>query len=77
MYGYTKESGLDQSKKDYAGFSAQNVRSVMPEAVGSDPGGNLTLNDRPIIAALVNAVNELSAQIRTLKYEISLTGKMK
>lgn len=59
LHGYTVESGLDQTKDDYAGFSAQNVQSVMPEAVGQMADGMLTLNDRAILAAVVNAIHEL------------------
>ena len=63
LHGYTVESGLDQTKDDYAGFSAQNVQSVMPEAVGQMADGMLTLNDRAILAAVVNAVQELAARV--------------
>jgi hypothetical protein len=59
LHGYTVESGLDQTKGDYVGFSAQNVQSVIPEAVGQMKDGMLTLSDRGILAALVNAVKEL------------------
>jgi hypothetical protein len=44
----------------YTGFSAQNVQKVIPEAVGKDRNGNLTLSDRPILAAIVNAIKELA-----------------
>ena len=64
LHGYTVESGLDQTKDDYAGFSAQNVQSVMPEAVGCGEDGMLTLNDRAILAALVNAIKELDTRSR-------------
>jgi len=55
----------------YTGFSAQNVQSAIPEAVGEDDRGYLTLSDRPIIAALVNAVKEQQHQI------IELTKRLK
>jgi hypothetical protein len=57
----------------YAGFSAQDVRSAIPEAVGVTPNkghphaGMLTLQDRPILAALVNAVKELNERIEQLE----------
>ena len=41
-----------------------------PEAVGTDKKGYLTLSDRPLIAALVNAIKELSAEVEELKAEI-------
>ena len=68
LHGYTEASGLDQTKDDYAGFSAQNVQSVIPEAVGQNRDGMLTLSDRGIIAALVNAVKELSALVKAPAY---------
>ena len=60
-YKWKQESGLD-TDHTYTGFSAQNVQHVIPEAVNKDSKGQLTLSDRPIIAALVNAVKELSAE---------------
>jgi hypothetical protein len=51
----------------YAGFGAQDVLPHIPEAVhGSDESG-YTFSDRPIIAALVNAVIELDAKVRALQ----------
>lgn len=67
LHGYTRESGLDQTKNDYAGFLAQEVRSIIPEAIGMNADGMLSFADRPVIAALVNAVKELKSQIDTLK----------
>jgi len=61
-YHWKAETGLDTFSA-YAGFSAQNVRSFIPEAVDIDPRGYFTLSDRPIIAALVNAVKELDLRI--------------
>jgi len=55
----------------YAGFSAQDVQDVLPEAVSEDSRGYLTLSDRPIIAALVNAVKELKEQNEQLKKSLS------
>ncbi len=66
-YGYTVDSGLDQTRDDYAGFSAQDVQGQIPEAVEADAQGLLGLSDRPIIAALVNAVRELSDRLRILE----------
>ena len=68
-YQWKEISGLEQ-EGTYSGFSAQNVQSVLPEAVGTDKKGYLTLSDRPLIAALVNAIKELSAEVEELKAEI-------
>ncbi|MEN9413049.1 MAG: hypothetical protein RLZZ342_136 [Candidatus Parcubacteria bacterium] len=55
-YHWNNESGLD-TQTLYAGFSAQNVKEAIPAAVGEDPRGYLTLSDRPILAAVVNALH--------------------
>jgi hypothetical protein len=47
------------------GFIAQDVQQVIPEAVRRQEwGGMLTLDDRAILAALVNAVKELRDEQR-------------
>ncbi len=53
------------------GFTAQNVMSVIPEAVGIANGDYLGLNSRGIIAALVNAVQEQQKQIEDLKTKLA------
>jgi hypothetical protein len=58
QYHWNPLSGLDKTTQ-YAGFSAQNVQRAIPEAVGSSTNGYLTLQDRPLIAALVNATKEI------------------
>jgi hypothetical protein len=79
-YHWNVASGLD-TQTLYAGFSAQNVQTVIPEAVGEDPRGFLTLSDRPILAAVVNAmqtiwqtvtgntqkIEQLETRVRTLE----------
>ena len=56
-YNWTETSGLD-IQHTYTGFAAQNVLEFIPEAV-SESNGLLTLSDRPILAAAVNAIKEL------------------
>ena len=56
-------------KNLYSGFSAQNVQSAIPEALGSDKKGFLTLSDHPILAASVNAIKELNAKNEALEAE--------
>ena len=67
-YQWNSLSGLEQEGV-YSGFSAQNVKAVIPEAVGEDSKGYLTLSDRPIIASLVNAMKELNTKNETLEKE--------
>ena len=55
----------------YAGFSAQKVQLGIPEAVMAGPDGKLALQDRPIIAALVNAVLALEDRIAVLEASVA------
>ncbi|MFT3794783.1 tail fiber domain-containing protein [Flavobacterium sp.] len=48
--------------KEYAGFSAQEVQKVFPEAVGVDADGYLNFNMHPILVASVNAIKTLQQQ---------------
>ena len=59
-YHWTKTSGYDDGRA-YSGFSAQDVQRAIPEAVSAGENGFLTLADRPILAASVNAIKELKA----------------
>ena len=79
LHGYTKESGLDTKRNDYAGFSAQNVLAAIPQAVGKSSDGRLSLNDRPILAAAVNALKshefavvKLVAEVQSLRSRVAL-----
>jgi hypothetical protein len=62
VYHWNELSGND-TLNTYAGFSAQNIKESLPEAVGMDPRGYLTLSDRPILAATVNAIKEMNITI--------------
>jgi hypothetical protein len=57
-YTWKPETGYD-TETLYTGFSAQNVQAAIPEAVATDTRGYLTLSDRPILAAVVNAIKEI------------------
>ena len=65
LYNWNQTSGNDTGTT-YAGFSAQNVQTVIPEAIGHTPDGYLTLQDRPIEAALVNSIKQLNVNINQL-----------
>jgi hypothetical protein len=58
-YKWKEETGYD-TENSYYGFSAQNVKLSIPEAVGEDGRGYLTLSDRPILATAINAIKELN-----------------
>ncbi|MFA6386380.1 MAG: tail fiber domain-containing protein, partial [Candidatus Paceibacterota bacterium] len=65
LYKWNSTSGMEMNST-YAGFSAQNVQTVIPEAVDTDPRGYLSLQDRPIMAATVNAIKELNLKVEDL-----------
>jgi hypothetical protein len=54
----------------YPGFVAQDVRQAIPEAVGEGKDGMLSLQDRGIVAALVNAVKELDDRTQTMAHTV-------
>jgi hypothetical protein len=59
---------------EQAGFIAQDVEQAIPEAIGSESHNGtkyLTISDRPIIAALVNALQEQQQEIARLWKEIA------
>lgn len=73
-YNFTEASGIP-TDVDVTGFSAQNVQESIPEAISVGKDGYLGLSDRPIIAALVNAVKAQQKQIDELKTLVTaLTG---
>jgi hypothetical protein len=59
----------DETFPKQLGFIAQEVKEVIPEAYYED-GTFIGLTDRPIIAALVKAIQEQQAQIEELKAKI-------
>lgn len=85
-YHWNEKSGMD-TEDENVGFIAQEVLDAVPEAVGQyrtsevDVDGKktkkrekaelLTLSDRPLIAALVNAVKELKAENDALSARIA------
>jgi hypothetical protein len=66
QYSWNKKSGFDMTDT-YAGFSAQNVKLAIPYSTGLNSDGTLTLQDRAIMATMVNAIQELNAKILRLE----------
>ena len=69
-----QEIGGDGSR-EFVGFGAQNVQAIIPEAVvgkqaTKDGTEYLGFDDRPVIAALVNAVKELSTKVQELERKL-------
>ncbi len=73
IYKWNKESEMDM-RHEYAGLIAQNVQESIPEAIGQDAKGYLSLQDRALIAVLINAVNELSSKVKRLEGERARIG---
>ncbi len=70
-FKWNEKSG-NEMKETYVGFSAQNVKANIPNSTGVTSDGYLTLQDRAILATLVNAVKEQQAEIELLKKQIEL-----
>ena len=62
-YKWKSATKLD-TKEFYTGFSAQNIHQNIPQAAGKMSNGDLTIQDRPIMATMVNAINELHEIIK-------------
>jgi hypothetical protein len=62
VFKWREDSGMETAH-EYVGFGAHNVRESMPEAVGQTPDGYLTLSDRALLAACVNAIKDLSERL--------------
>jgi hypothetical protein len=75
-YRYKASTGLD-TENVYAGFSAQNVRDYIPEAIGKNLDGMYSLNIVPVLAATVTAVQELSREVDELRAAAKLTAKVR
>lgn len=69
VYKWRPESHME-TEHEYAGFFAQNAQAASALAVGQQADGYLTLQDRAILAMLVNAVKEQQAEIAKLKAQI-------
>jgi Chaperone of endosialidase len=72
-----KKTGF-AADQTFAGFTAQDLQKAIPEAVGPE-GEHLGISNRPIIAALVNAIKDqharaLAAEARALGAESTLTS---
>ncbi|MFM2374848.1 MAG: hypothetical protein RLZZ234_843 [Candidatus Parcubacteria bacterium] len=74
-YRWKEVTGFDTANV-YTGFSAQNIQEFIPEAIGEDKHGFLTLSDRPLLATLINAVKDIAEKIEALSQSIT-TGEVR
>ena len=54
----------------HVGFGAQAVKQIIPEAVSETANGYLTVNNDPIIWAMLNAIKEQQQEIEKLRTEV-------
>jgi len=70
-YRYKEDNALGlPSDGEYVGLIAQEVQEVIPEAVQQNKQGYLMVNEGPINYAMLNAIKELSAEVKRLKKRI-------
>lgn len=67
LSGYTFEMVNDAQRKRKAGLLAQEVQKVLPEAVGQDKDGFLTLSYDSVIPLLVEGIKDLRRQVKALQ----------
>lgn len=65
-FRWNEDSGMDTNDR-YTGFTAQGIQKGIPEAVSEGPNGMLNVQDRPIVAAMWNAIKELSSRLDALE----------
>lgn len=63
------EEDVEGSKR--IGFTAQNVKETIPEAVSGDESDRLFLSQTEIIPVLANAIKELNAKVESLESRIA------
>lgn len=71
-YSFISEPQTFKSTSKEIGFLAQEVESVLPEAVMTDDEGNKLINYTAIIPILTGSIHELNARIAVLEREISI-----
>lgn len=70
LYKWRPKSGME-TEHIYAGFSAQNVRDVLGDyGTGINKEGYYSLQDRAIMATMLNAIKELNEKIVYLESKI-------
>jgi len=70
-YEYKSDNALGiKSEGEHIGFSAQQVRRIIPEAVSKDDKGYLLVNNDPILWTMLNAIKEQQVQIEELRIEV-------
>ena len=72
-YQYKKDNALNiPSDGEHIGLIAQEVQKLIPEAVTKGKGGYLSVNNDPIIWAMLNAIKEQQEKISDLESRLSI-----
>lgn len=58
---------LTREQTTYTGWTAQGVRKGIPEAIKAGPDGLLNFDERPVLAAMYNALLEMAARVEALE----------
>src|ERR1700752_831956 len=70
-YEYKPDNALGlKMAGERIGFSAQEVKEVIPQAVSTNEQGYLTVNNDPIIWTMLNAIKEQQKEIQELKRQV-------
>lgn len=69
IYSWLPESNME-TEHSYIGFSAQNVRDTDELLSGENSEGYLSIQDRGLLALLVNSVKELDSKVEKLNKNI-------
>ena len=70
MFTYKKDNPLNLPHQPIQyGFIAQEVQEIYPEAVDSADGEYLDFNFHPILVSMVNAIQELNAELQAQRLE--------
>lgn len=80
LVGYTYDKQIHKGSEETvheAGIVAQDVQSVLPEAVTESRDGLLGVNSMGLVALLVNAVKELRAEVKSQQAQIELLKNSK
>ncbi len=78
-YEYKKDNPLKiPTGQQFVGLIAQNVQKFIPEAISEGKNGYLSLNADPVLWAMLNAIKEQQAMIKSQTTEINdLKARMK
>lgn len=73
-YKWKVSTGYDREHV-YSGFIAQDVLAAIPEAVWKNKDGYYSFQDRPVMAAMLNAIKEMNATIVKLQAKVEALEK--